>query len=119
VKFLWCCAVQVRLELSYRGALRLPVTLEVHAINDATHSKVASWLPDSEKMHAELEGNCMSRTLNVSPLSPCDTHHSTKAVVQNNIYQNYQKAGPRLPEQGPSRVPQQVQRCQHSVFLLV
>ena len=56
---------QVRVEVQYRGDLALPVTLEAHVINDAAHSKVATWLPQSEKMQAELEGNRISRTLNV------------------------------------------------------
>ena len=54
--------------MQYRGDLNLPVTLEAHVINDAAHSKVAAWLPQSEKMQAELEGNRISRTLNVRAL---------------------------------------------------
>lgn len=56
---------QIRVEIQYRQPLSLPVTLEVHAINDAAHSKVATWLPEADKMQAELEGNRISRTLNV------------------------------------------------------
>jgi hypothetical protein len=55
---------QIRVEIQYRQPLSLPVTLEVHAINDAAHSK-ATWLPEADKMQAELEGNRISRTLNV------------------------------------------------------
>jgi hypothetical protein len=57
--------VQVRVELQYKGSLDVPMTMEVHAINDATYSKVAGWLPESEKMQAELEGNRINRQLNV------------------------------------------------------
>ena len=58
--------VQLRVEIQYRQPLSLPVSVEVHAINDAAHSKIATWLPEADKMHAELEGNRMSRTLNAS-----------------------------------------------------
>jgi hypothetical protein len=57
---------QVRVEMQYKGSLSLPMTMEVYAINDATYSKVAAWLPGSDKMQAELEGNRISRHLNVS-----------------------------------------------------
>ena len=60
--------VQLRVEIQYRQPLSLPVSVEVHAINDAAHSKIATWLPEADKMHAELEGNRMSRTLNASSL---------------------------------------------------
>ncbi|BDA44647.1 hypothetical protein COCOBI_06-1240 [Coccomyxa sp. Obi] len=56
----------LRVEIQYRQPLSLPVSVEVHAINDAAHSKIATWLPEADKMHAELEGNRISRTLNVS-----------------------------------------------------
>lgn len=53
------------MEIQFRQPLSLPVTVEVHAINDAAHSKIATWLPDTDKMQAELEGNRISRTINV------------------------------------------------------
>ena len=63
------CA-QIRVEVQYRQPLSLPISLEVHAINDAAHSKVVTWLPESDKMQAELEGNRISRTLNVRTRPP-------------------------------------------------
>lgn len=63
---MWGVVVQLRVEIQYRQPLSLPVSVEVYAINDAAHSKIATWLPEADKMHAELEGNRISRTLNVS-----------------------------------------------------
>ena len=55
------------MEVSYRKHLYLPAAMEVHPVNDQAHGKMEQWAPDSEKMQAELEGNRMSKTLNVSP----------------------------------------------------
>ncbi len=66
----YCVHLQIRVEVQYRQPLSLPVTVEVHAINDAAHSKVATWLPEADKMQAELEGNRISRTLNVRCYTP-------------------------------------------------
>ena len=55
------------MEVSYRKHLYLPAAMEVHPVNDQAHGKMEQWAPDSEKMLAELEGNRMSKSLNVSP----------------------------------------------------
>ena len=55
------------MEVSYRKHLYLPAAMEVHPVNDQAHGKMEQWAPDSEKMQAELEGNRMSKSLNVSP----------------------------------------------------
>ena len=78
-------ALQVRVEMQYKGSLSLPMTMEVHAINDATYSKVAAWLPDSDKMQAELEGNRISRHLNVRPpIEPSCLPFKTPAYLFTN-----------------------------------
>ena len=59
--------LQVRMEVSYRKHLYMPVAMEVHPVNDNAHGKLEAWAPDSEKMQAELEGNRVQKTLNVSP----------------------------------------------------
>ena len=56
------------MEVSYRKQLYMPVTMEVHPVNDALYGKMEQWAPESEKMQAELEGNRLSKTLNVSPM---------------------------------------------------
>ena len=61
------CIVQIRAEVSYRKQLYMPLTMEVHPVNDAGHGKMEQWAPDSEKMQAELEGNRLSKNLNVRP----------------------------------------------------
>lgn len=58
------------MEVSYRKHLYLPAAMEVHPVNDQAHGKMEQWAPDSEKMLAELEGNRMSKSLNVSPAKP-------------------------------------------------
>ncbi len=58
--------LQVRMEVSYRKHLYMPVAMEVHPVNDNAHGKLEAWAPDSEKMQAELEGNRVQKTLNVS-----------------------------------------------------
>ena len=55
------------MEVSYRKHLYMPVAMEVHPVNDNAHGKLEAWAPDSEKMQAELEGNRVQKTLNVSP----------------------------------------------------
>ena len=57
--------VQVRMEVSYRKHLYMPATMEVHPVNDQAHGKMEQWGPDSEKLQAELEGNRLTKTLNV------------------------------------------------------
>ena len=58
------------MEVSYRKHLYMPVAMEVHPVNDNAHGKLEAWAPDSEKMQAELEGNRVQKTLNVSPETP-------------------------------------------------
>jgi len=57
--------VQVRMDVSYRKQLYMPATMEVHPVNDQAHGKMEQWGPDSEKLQAELEGNRLTKTLNV------------------------------------------------------
>ena len=78
-----CACLQVRMEVSYRKQLFMPVTMEVHPANDQAHGKMEQWAPDSEKMQAELEGNRLSKTMNVSPSRFCllqagETHKPTQ-----------------------------------------
>ena len=57
----------MRMVVSYRKHLYMPVAMEVHPVNENAHGKLEAWAPDSEKMQAELEGNRVQKTLNVSP----------------------------------------------------